>query len=359
MPQYHGTLEPDHDRSARVGVLLVNSGSPDSASVRDIRRFLGRLLSDPRVVELPRWLWLPILHGIILPIRPLRSARKYRAIFAAGRSPLLRLSHELSAALEAELATRPVPPVSVAIGMMYSKPSVRDAITSLTDAGARRLLVVPLFAQYSGVTTAAACDKVASALAALRWVPELRYVADFHDHPDYIEALRASIAAHWAAHGRSGHLLLSWHGIPSAYCEKGDPYLRRCHATAQLLADALKLREGEWSLAFQSRFGGGRWLRPYTDEVLDALPARGVRTVTVACPGFAVDCLETLEEIDVTDRARFLAAGGKRFDYVPALNARPEHVLALANLVQAHVRGWGGEGAVRGAAGFPRVVSIV
>lgn len=357
MPQYHGTVEPGHDTSERIGVLLVNSGSPDSASVRDIRRFLGKLLSDPRVVELPRWLWLPILRGIILPIRPLRSARKYRAIFAAGRSPLLQLSQELRAALESGLAARPAPPLSVAIGMLYSNPSIRDAIASLTDAGARRLLVVPLFAQYCGVTTAAVYDQVARELALLRWIPEVRYVADFHDHPDYIEALRASIAAHWAANGRSGHLLLSWHGIPSAYCDKGDPYLRRCHATAQLLAEALKLRAGEWSVAFQSRFGGGKWLRPYTDEVLDALPARGVRTVTVACPGFAIDCLETLEEIDVEDRARFLDAGGTRFDYVPALNARPEHVLALANLVQHHVRGWGSDSAARSGA-FPRVVSI-
>lgn len=358
MSQYHGTVQADHDSSERVGVLLVNSGSPDSASVRDIRRFLGKLLSDPRVVELPRWLWLPILRGIILPLRPLRSAHKYRAIFAAGRSPLLQLSGELRAALEAELATRRTPPVSVAIGMLYSKPSVHDAIVSLTDAGARRLIVVPLFAQYCGVTTAAVYDKVGSVLAALRWVPEVRYVADFHDHPDYIEALRASIAAHWAAHGRSSHLLLSWHGIPSAYCDKGDPYLRRCHATAQLLAVALKLHEGEWSVAFQSRFGGGKWLRPYTEEVLDALPARGVRTVTVACPGFAIDCLETLEEIDVTDRARFLDAGGTRFDYVPALNARPAHVLALANLVQSHARGWSNDSAARSGVAFPRVVSI-
>jgi len=358
MPQYHGTVEPGHDGSERIGVLLVNSGSPDSASVRDIRRFLGQLLSDPRVVELPRWLWLPILRGVILPIRPLRSVRKYRALFAAGRSPLLQLSRELRTALESELAARPAAPVSVAIGMLYSNPSVRDAIASLTDAGARRLLVVPLFAQYCGVTTAAVYDKVGSVLAGLRWIPEVRYVADFHDHPDYIDALRASIAAHWAAHGRSNHLLLSWHSIPAAYGDKGDPYPRRCHATAQLLADALNLREGEWSVAFQSRFGGGKWLRPYTGEVLDALPARGVRSVTVACPGFAVDCLETLEEIAITDRARFLAAGGTRFDYVPALNARPGHVTALANLVEAHVRGWSSGDSARGTAAFPRVVSI-
>lgn len=357
MPQYHGTPDFPHDGSDRVGVLLVNSGTPDSTSVRDIRRFLGRLLSDPRVVELPRWLWLPILRGIILPIRPLRSARKYREMFAAGRSPLLSLSDELRTGLESELARQLAAPVSVAIGMLYSSPSIESAILRLTANGARRLLVVPLFPQYCGVTTGAVYDKVGSVLGRLRWAPEVRYIADYHDHADYIEALRASIAAHWAAHGRTGHLLLSWHGVPSAYCDKGDPYHKRCHSTAQLLADALNLRDGEWSVAFQSRFGGGKWLRPYTEQVLESLPARGVHAATVVCPGFAIDCLETLEEIEVDDRERFLRAGGTRLDYVRALNARPEHIHALGRLVDEHTRGWIGGTALRAAGGFPRVVS--
>ena len=357
MPQYLGTPDLPHDGSERIGVLLVNSGSPDSAAVRDIRGFLGRLLSDPRVVELPRWLWLPILRGIILPVRPLRSARKYREMFAAGRSPLLSLSDTLRQGLEAGLEQRLAAPVSVAIGMLYSSPSVEAAILRLVEAGARRLLVVPLFPQYCGVTTGAVYDAVARVLGRLRWTPELRYIADYHDDPGYIEALRASIAAHWAAHGRTGHLLLSWHGVPSAYCDRGDPYHKRCHATAQRLAAALRLHDGEWSVAFQSRFGGGRWLRPYTEEVLESLPARGVHTVTVACPGFAIDCLETLDEIAVEDRARFLRVGGTRLDYVPALNARPEHVEALGQLVVAHARGWIGGAAARAAGGFPRVVS--
>ncbi len=357
MPTFLGRPGFPHDGSERVGVLLVNSGSPDSASVRDIRRFLGELLSDPRVVEMPRWLWLPILRGLILPIRPLRSARKYREVFAAGRSPLLSLSESLREALERELTPQLVAPASVAIGMLYSSPSIESAILGLIDRGARRLLVVPLFPQYCGVTTGAVYDKVADVLGRLRWAPEVRFIADYHDDDGYIEALRASIATHWAAHGRTGHLLLSWHGIPSAYCDKGDPYHKRCHATAQRLADALRLHDGEWSVAFQSRFGGGRWLRPYTDEVLESLPARGVHAVTVACPGFAIDCLETLEEIAVEDRARFLRAGGTRLDYVPALNARPEHVQALGHLVARHTRGWIGTAAARAAGGFPRVVS--
>lgn len=354
MPQYHGTPGFPHDGSERIGVLLVNSGSPDSASVPDIRRFLARLLSDPRVVELPRWLWLPILHGLILPVRPLRSVRKYREVFAAGRSPLASLSDSLRGALETELARRM--PVSVAVGMLYSSPLVDAAIRQLVESGARRLLVLPLFPQYCGVTTGAAIDAVGRALAALRWAPEVRYLTDYHDDSAYIDALRASIAANWAAHGRTGHLLLSWHGIPGAYCDKGDPYHKRCHTTARMLADALGLHDGEWSVAFQSRFGGGRWLRPYTEEVLESLPARGVHSVTVACPGFAIDCLETLDEIAVEDRDRFLQAGGTRLDYVPALNARPEHVASLARLVVEHTRGWSGT-AARATSAFPRVVA--
>ncbi|MGE0582190.1 MAG: ferrochelatase [Steroidobacteraceae bacterium] len=357
MPQYLGTPDLPHDGSERIGVLLVNSGSPDSPSARDIRRFLRGLLSDPRVVELPRWLWLPILHGAILPFRPLRSQRRYREMFDAGRSPLLHLSEALRTGLEHELAQRLAAPVSVAIGMLYSSPSVDDAMRQLVHGGARRLLVLPLFPQYCGVTTGAVIDKVGQVLGSLRWAPEVRYVTDYHDDPDHIEALRASIAAHWAAHGRTGHLLLSWHGVPSAYCEKGDPYHYRCHATARRLAEALQLHDGEWSVAFQSRFGGGRWLRPYTEEVLEALPARGVHSVTVACPGFAIDCLETLDEIAVDDRARFLRVGGTRLDYVPALNARPEQVQALGRLAVAHTRGWIGAAAARAAGGFPRVVS--
>ncbi len=357
MPTFPGTPGFPHDGSERVGVLLVNSGSPDSASVRDIRRFLGELLSDPRVVEMPRWLWLPILRGLILPIRPLRSARKYREMFAAGRSPLLSLSESLREALERELTPQFAAAAPVAIGMLYSSPSIENAILGLIDRGARRLLVVPLFPQYCGVTTGAVYDKVAAVLGKLRWVPEVRFIADYHDDDGYIEALRASIATHWAAHGRTGHLLLSWHGIPSAYCDKGDPYHKRCHATAQRLADALRLHDGEWSVAFQSRFGGGRWLRPYTDEVLESLPARGVHTVTVACPGFAIDCLETLEEIAVEDRARFLRAGGTRLDYVPALNACSGHVQALGSLIARHTLGRTGTAAARQAGDLPRVVA--
>lgn len=283
MPRFSGSPDPRRDDGERIGVLLVNSGSPDSAAIRDIRRFLGKLLSDPRVVELPRWLWLPILRGIILPIRPLRSAGRYRELFAAGRSPLLSISEALREGLAGDMPQRVAAPVTIAIGMLYSSPSIHDAALRLLEAGARRLLVIPLFPQYCGVTSGAVYDQVGTLLAGLRWLPDVRYVADYHDHASYIEALRASIAAQWATHGRTGHLVLSFHGIPTAYCDKGDPYRERSAHTSRLLAEALSLRDDEWTVAFQSRFGPGNWLQPYTEDILAALPARGVRTATVAC----------------------------------------------------------------------------
>ena len=288
----------------RIGILLVNSGTPDSPQPAAVRAFLARFLADRRVVDLPRALWLPLLYGVILPWRPARVARKYRLIWSASGSPL------------------------------------RDLTERLRAGGAQRLLELPLFPQYCGATTGAAFDHVSAALRRARWLPDLQLVADYHDCPGYIEALRASVVAHWEAHGRTPHLLMSFHGIPERYGRQGDPYHKRCHTTARLLADELLLQEREWSVSFQSRFGPAGWLKPETKAVLGAMPARGVREVTVVCPGFAVDCLETLEEIAIENRASFVRAGGERFDYVPALNAQPLHAQALSDLIVEHCQGW-------------------
>ena len=224
--------------------------------------------------------------------------------------------------------------------MLYSAPDVCVALERLRAGGAQRLLVLPLFPQYCGATTGAAFDHVSAALRRARWLPDLQLVADYHDHPGYIEALRASVVAHWEAHGRTPHLLISFHGIPERYCRRGDPYHKRCHTTARLLADELLLQEREWSVSFQSRFGPAEWLKPYTQAVLTAMPARGVRDVTVVCPGFAVDCLETLEEIAIENRDAFRRAGGQRFEYVPALNVSSAHSHALADLIAQRCQGW-------------------
>ena len=324
----------------RLGILLVNSGTPRAPEPRAVRAFLRRFLADPRVVELPRPLWLPLLYGVILPWRPVRVARKYRLIWSAGGSPLRELTERLRRELAAALAQRMLAPLSVEVGMLYSEPDVRAALRRLRDGGAQRLLVLPLFPQYCGATTGAVHDHVTAELRRWRALPDLQLIADYHDHPGYLEALRESVSAHWDTHGRTSHLLLSFHGIPERNCRQGDPYAERCHATARLLADELLLREGEWSVGFQSRFGAARWLKPYTRTVLAAMPARGVREVTVVCPGFAVDCLETLEEIDIENRATFMRAGGQRYEYVPALNARASHAQCLADLIAQRCQGW-------------------
>lgn len=338
--RYIGTPGFEHDTPERLGILLVNSGTPDSTSTGDVRRFLARLLGDPRVVEMPRALWLPILHGIILRTRPFRSARKYRSIWTERGSPLLRFSEDLRDQLSSELAQRVLAPSAIELGMLYANPSVPAALAKLRAAGAQRILVLPLFPQYCGASTGAVFDQVAAELSRLRWVPELRFISEYHEQPGYIDALRASIVEHWQQHGRTDHLLMSFHGIPEAYFRKGDPYFCKCQKTARLLADELNLPNDAWTMAFQSKYGPGKWLKPYTDQTLEDMPRRGIRSVTVVCPGFAADCLETLEEIDIENRERFLEAGGTVFQYVPALNARPGHARALADLIAQNVQGW-------------------
>jgi ferrochelatase len=334
-PDFH------RDGAERIGILLINSGTPASPRTRDVRRFLAELLGDPRVVELPRWLWLPILHGFILPWRPRSSARRYRQIWSANGAPLLELSERLRHELQSTLAQRMLAPLSIELGMLYgSDPTVPQALTRLRESGAQRILVVPMFPQYCGATTGAAYDQVNRELRNWRWLPELRYVAEYHDHPGYIDALRASVLQHWEVQGRTQHLLISFHGIPERSFHEGDPYFCKCQKTARLLADELLLKDSEWSVSFQSRFGPADWLKPYTSETLRTLPARGIKQVTLVCPGFAADCLETLEEIDIENRELFLRSGGERFQYVPALNYRPEHARFLADLIAQHCQGW-------------------
>ena len=346
-----------HDGAERIGVLLVNSGTPASPSTRDVRRFLRGLLSDPRVVELPRALWWPILYGFILPFRPSRVAPKYRKIWTPQGSPLVSYSTRLRSELATTLAQRILAPLSVEFAMLYAQPTVSEGLTRLRESGAQRILVVPHFPQYCAATTGAVYDQVNAELRRWRWLPELRYVADYHDHPGYIDALRASVVQQWEAQGRTKHLVISFHGIPELFFQKGDPYFYKCRQTARLLADELMLRDDEWSVSFHSKFGPGAWLRPYTIDVMAGLPARGIDEVSVVCPGFAVDCLETIEEIDMENRARFLASGGRKFVYVPALNARMEHSRFLADLIAQHCAGWTDGARVLAQAGAARGTS--
>jgi len=313
------------------GVLLVNSGTPASLATRDVRAFLAGLLGDPRVVELPRLLWWPILHGIILRTRPRASAKKYAAIWTPQGSPLAIESEALRRGLEQSLSSWRIP---VALAMLYTGgASVPDAIESLRKSGAEGILVIPMFPQYCGASTGAVFDQVSAALRAMRHVPALRFVSSYHDDAAYIDSLAASVEDHRREFGAAGHLLMSFHGVPERYVTLGDPYRDECQRTASLLAPRLGLRAEQWSVSFQSRFGRARWLQPYTSEVLAAMPARGVKSVSVICPGFAADCLETLEEIGMENRDVFLAAGGEKYHYIAALNARPDHIGALHALV--------------------------
>jgi protoporphyrin/coproporphyrin ferrochelatase len=322
-----------------VAVLLVNTGTPQAPTAAAVRTFLRSFLSDPRVIELPPLLWRPLLYGIILPFRSPRSARKYRLIWDNDRSPLMTFSMQLHAALARELSAQRAK-IRVEHVFLYSPPRVRTTLDALRAAGYRRLLVLPLFPQSSGSTTGAVYDQVAHALRSWRALPHVRYVTNYHDDAQYIAALKASLDDHRRLNGPPAHLLFSFHGIPVSYVTGGDRYADECRQTAALLATAAGIEPHAWSLTFQSRFGANKWLTPATDRTLAELPRRGIKAVTVMCPGFAVDCLETLEEIALTGRETFLKAGGERFDYVPALNARADHAAALMQLVLRSISDW-------------------
>ena len=328
-----------HDQPACTGILLTNLGTPDAPTPSALRRYLAEFLWDRRVVELPRPLWWLILHGVILCTRPARSARKYQAIWTAEGSPLLAISRRQAAALAATLTERTPGPVRVALGMRYGNPSIAAALAELRAAGAQRLLVLPLYPQYSAATTASTFDAIAAALRTWRWLPELRFITQYHDDSAYLDALAAHLRAA-RAEQPGERLLFSFHGLPKRNLLAGDPYHCQCHKTARRVAERLGMKPEQWAVAFQSRFGRAEWLQPYTNVLLADWAKAGVKSVDVACPGFAADCLETLEEIALENRQTFLNAGGERYRYLPALNDAPEHIAALAGVIEQHAAGW-------------------
>ncbi len=338
--RYLGQTDFVHGRPARLGIVFVNLGTPEAPTAAALRRYLAEFLSDPRVVEIPRPVWWLILHGVVLRIRPRRSAEAYRKVWTDEGSPLMVSCRRLVTALGEALADRIPGPHTVALAMRYGEPSIDSVLRRLHAEGAERLLVVPLYPQYSGATTGSVADAVFASLRGWRWVPELRLLGAYHDDLRYIDALAASVRAHWDAKGRSDRLLISFHGMPRATLEAGDPYYCQCHKTARLLAGRLDLADSDWEMAFQSRFGAAEWLKPYVFERLSALPGEGVDSLSVICPGFANDCLETLEEIAIQGRERFLGAGGSRYDYIPALNDATDHVRFLADRIVEQARAW-------------------
>ena len=340
---YQGKVQFSHDSVARTAVLLVNLGTPAAPEPGAVRRYLAQFLSDPRVVEIPRVAWLPILHGVILRVRPAKSARKYASIWTEDGSPLLVHSRSQAHLLRGWLGKRGLD-VDVALAMRYGEPSIPQALAELAGRRVERLLVIPMYPQYSGTTTASVYDALGEAFATQRNVPELRWVRHFHDAPAYIEALRRRVLDHWRKYGdmrlEGGKLVMSFHGVPKRTLLRGDPYHCECHKTGRLLAAALELRDSDYVVTFQSRFGRAEWLQPYTAPTVVALARNGTQRVDVVCPGFVADCLETLEEIAQEVRADFLAAGGKTFTYVQCLNDSAPFLDALADLAQHHMQGW-------------------
>lgn len=330
MPQRPGESDVTHNVNPCLGVLVANLGTPDAPTAAALRPYLCEFLSDRDVIQLPRVLWWPLLHGVVLRTRPQRSAQAYARIWTEAGSPLLVHSRAIAVALRAELQSRLGAPVKLALGMRYGHPSLAEAFAELTDV--ERVVVLPLYPQYARAT-------IGSTVTRLRQLASkpLDFVEGYADTPGYIHALVASVREHWQAHGRGERLLISFHGIPEHVVHKGDPYAEQCALTARRLAQALELSGNDWQLVFQSRFGRAQWLKPYTEDTLVQFAGEGLRTVDVICPGFAADCLETLEEITLRYAESFRAAGGKDLRYIPALNERPDHVRALADLVAAQV----------------------
>jgi ferrochelatase len=333
---------PDDDNQP-IGILLVNLGTPDAPDTASVRRYLAEFLSDRRVVERHPAIWKPILHGVILRTRPKRSAAAYQKIWEENGSPLLLISQQQQQALQQQLdecSSDSRDGYRVVLAMRYGSPSIADGLNQLREQNARRILVLPLYPQYSATTTASIFDEVSARLREWRWIPEMRFINSYATDPAYIDALAGSIATYRDQHQRSQKLLLSFHGIPQQYIDSGDPYADECRQTATLLAQKMALSDDQWLLTYQSRLGPTRWLQPYTDTTVEELAGRGIESLDVVCPGFSVDCLETLEEIAMENRDNFIRAGGKIFHYIPALNDNSAHIAMMKELVLRHTGGW-------------------
>lgn len=340
MPRYAPEPAQQHGAPRLTAVLLVNLGTPQAPTTAALRRYLKQFLWDPRVVEIPRPVWWLILNGIILNLRPARSAAKYARIWMQDGSPLKVHTERQAKLLKGWLGEAGNPEVEMAWAMRYGQPSIGSVLDDFKRKGVERVLVVPLYPQYAASTTASVMDNVADWLKTCRNPPEMRFIKHFHEYPGYIAALAASVREHWTAHGRPDKLLMSFHGLPRRSLDLGDPYHCECRKTGRLLAEALSLEEQDYLITFQSRFGKAEWLQPYTQPTLEKLGREGTARVDVVCPGFVADCLETLEEIALECKAAFLSSGGTEFHYIPCVNERPDWIEALRDLISTHLSGW-------------------
>ncbi|MCK5871549.1 MAG: ferrochelatase [Methylococcales bacterium] len=316
-------------KSPKKGVLLINLGSPSSPKTSDVRRYLKQFLWDKRVVNLPRSIWWLVLHFLVLPFRPRKSAKAYRKIWQPQGSPLVLLTHALAKKIESLVDNKKV---LVDYAMRYGKPSIKKKLTQFQQYECDEIIIIPLYPQYSSTTTASVYDEVSSLLQTWRNIPSLRFVSHYYQHPLYIKGIADSIRKTWEQQ-RGDLLLISFHGLPKKLTDWGDPYFEQCQISAELIANYLKLKDTQWKLVFQSRFGKAEWLKPYCVDVLKELPTQGIKNIDVICPGFATDCLETLEEIAITNKAIFITAGGGRYEYIPALNDSESHTKLMLDLI--------------------------
>tara|TARA_R110002096_G_scaffold25388_6_gene79444 strand:- start:458 stop:1567 length:1110 start_codon:yes stop_codon:yes gene_type:complete len=338
--KYLGKSGYNHANIEKVGVLITNLGTPEAATATALRKYLAEFLWDPRVVEFPRPLWWLVLNLVILRIRPSRSAATYAKIWTQEGSPLMAHTKSQLSALKEKFTENNLEFVEVDFAMRYGSPSIESALLKMQDKNVTQLLVLPLYPQYSGTTTASTFDAVAKTFSRLRWMPELRFVNQYHDDENYITACASQIKRYWTENQKSQVLLFSFHGLPKKYLLAGDPYHCQCYKTARLIAEKLQLNKDQWKLTFQSRFGREEWLQPYTDKTLQEMAKQNIKSVDVFCPGFSADCVETLEEIDILNRENFLEAGGEKFQYIPALNTNKDHIEAIFQIVMNNIQGW-------------------
>jgi len=334
--------EYTHDAKPLTGVLITNLGTPDAPTAEALRRYLKEFLWDPRVVEIPRPIWWLILHAFVLTTRPKKSAEAYKQVWTENGSPLLSISLQQRDKIQQQLAEKIAGPVKVELGMRYGNPSIATALEKLKAANAQRILVLPLYPQYSAATGASTLDAVAKAFEKIRYVPDFRFVSHYHDNPAYITAVSNSIKKYWDEHGQAEKLFFSFHGMPAATLTAGDPYFCQCQKTARLVAEQLSLSDDQWIVAFQSRFGKAEWLKPYANETLKKLGESKLKSLQVVCPGFSADCLETLEEMADENKEVFQSAGGGDYQYIPALNDNDEHMTTLSDLIMQNLKGWPG-----------------
>lgn len=335
----------DLNQPEKIGVLLANLGTPDKPDSDSVRRYLGQFLHDWRVIEINRWLWCPLLHFIILRTRPSKVAKIYQSIWWEEGSPLLVISNRQAQKLQSELkkavSTNNMSlPITVEVGMSYGNPSIPHALEQLRKQNAQKIVILPMYPQYSGATSASVFDAVFKELKKWRWMPELRLIRDYYWHAGYIQSLVNSVKNAWQTRPQPEKLIISFHGTPQRFRDLGDPYYSQCKATAEQLTTHLSLRPDQWLLTFQSQFGNDPWIKPATDASLEKLAKEGIKSVDVICPGFSADCIETLEEIEEENREVFEHNGGKSFHYIAALNDNDDHIDALSHLVQQHIQGW-------------------